>query len=79
MEEAHFDLENNFELIGVTRGKKAPNNIQAKYNIGRTPTFIFFKNNREIAKFVEHAVKSFEKDILAIVKGKKYKHSYQKR
>ena len=78
MESAEFDLKSNFKLIGISRGKKTPNNLEQGYNINRTPTFIFYKNGKEIARYVEHANETMEKDIFAIVSGKKYKHPYDK-
>ena len=65
-------------MVGISRGKKTPNNLQEGYNIKHTPTIIFYKNGKEIGRFVEHARQTLEKDILKILKGKKYKHSYQK-
>lgn len=77
MEEAEFDIQKNFKLIGISRGKKTPNNLEKGYNINRTPTFIFYKNGEEIARYVEHARETMEKDFLKIVLEKEYKHSYQ--
>lgn len=78
LELAGFDIENNLQIIGITRGKKTPDNLQKGYNIKRTPTIIFFKEGKEIGRFVEHARETLEKDILKILKQKNYKHSYQK-
>lgn len=78
MEAVNFDFKNNFKMIGITRGKKTPDNLQEGYNIKHTPTLIFYKKGKEIGRFVEHARESLEKDILRILQGKKYKHYYQK-
>jgi thiol-disulfide isomerase/thioredoxin len=78
MESAEFDLKNNFKIIGITRGKKTPDNLQEGYNIKHTPTFIFYKDGKEIGRYVEHSRETLEKDILKILKGKRYKHTYQK-
>lgn len=78
LESADFDFENNAQMVGITRGKKTPNNLQEGYNIQYTPTVIFYKNGKEIGRFVEHARQTLEKDILKILRGKKYKHAYQK-
>ncbi len=77
MELAGFDLKNNFKIIGITRGKKTPDNLQEGYNIKHTPTFIFYKDGKEIGRYVEHSRETLEKDILKILKGKRYKHTYQ--
>ena len=78
MELAGFDLENNFKMIGITIGKKTPTNLQKGFAINHTPTFIFFRDGKEIGRFVEHSKKTIEKDILKILRGGNYKHPYQK-
>ena len=75
LELSDFNLK-NFELITVNRGKKTPDNLQEGLDIKRVPTFIFYKNGKEIGRYVEYARESLEKDILKIVSGKEYKHSY---
>ena len=74
---AKFKLS-NLEMIAVNRGKKTPDNLQKGLNIFRVPTFIFLKNGKEIGRYVEYPRVSLEKDILAIVTGKTYKHSYDR-
>mgnify|MGYP003624187090 FL=1 len=70
-----FDLK-NLEMITVNRGKRTPENLQRGFNIIRVPTFIFYKKGKEIGRYVEYARVSLDKDILKILTGKKYKHSY---
>ena len=72
---AEFDLK-NLEMITVNRGKRTPDNLQRGFEIRRVPTFIFFKNGKEIGRYVEYARESLDKDILKILTGKDYKHSY---
>lgn len=67
MESIEFDVTKNFQMIGITRGKKTPDNLQKGYNIKQTPTFIFYKDNVEIGRYIEHSKKSIEKDILKIL------------
>lgn len=71
MEAAKFDFKNNFQIIGITRGKKTPDNLEEGYHIKHTPTFIFYKNGKEIGRYIEHAKQSIEKDILKILRKKK--------
>ena len=66
------------ELVAVNKSKKTPNNLQKGFNIIRVPTFIFYKDGKEIGRYVEYARESLEKDILKIVTGQDYKHSYIK-
>jgi thiol-disulfide isomerase/thioredoxin len=77
LEATDFDFE-NLQLIAVNRSKKTPKNLQKGYNIIRVPTFIFYKDGKEIGRYVEYARESLEKDMLTIVSGKPYKHSYEK-
>ena len=65
-------------MITVNRGKRTPDNLQKGFNIKRVPTFIFYKKGKEIGRYVEFPRTSLEKDILTIVSGKPYKHSYEK-
>jgi len=72
---ADFDLR-NLEMITVNRSKRTPDNLQKGFNIRRVPTFIFYKGDKEIGRYVEYARETREKDILKILTGKEYKHSY---
>jgi thiol-disulfide isomerase/thioredoxin len=76
-----FDTTNfnykNLELITVDSDKKTPTNLQEGFDIERVPTFIFYKNGKEIGRFVEYPRETVEADMLKIVSGKPYKHSYE--
>jgi thiol-disulfide isomerase/thioredoxin len=75
LELANFSL-NNLELVTVNRSKKTPDNLQEGFAVEKVPTFIFYKKDKEIGRYVEYARETLEKDILKIVSGKAYKHSY---
>ena len=77
LEQADFQFK-NLDLVTVNRSKKTPDNLQEGLNIKRVPTFIFYKNGQEIGRYVEYARVSLEKDMLKIVSGDAYKHSYDK-
>lgn len=77
LEETGFN-EDYFELISVGRNKRTPDNLQEGYDLIRVPTFIFLKNGKEVGRFVEYPRETIEKDILKIVYGKSYKHSYDR-
>jgi len=77
LESINFDKE-NLEVIALNRAKKTPKNLQEAFNILRTPTFIFYKQGNEIGRYVEFPRETLEKDILKIVSGRSYKHSYDK-
>jgi thiol-disulfide isomerase/thioredoxin len=77
LEETGFD-ESYFELVTVGRNKKTPDNLQEGFNIIRVPTFIFYKDGEEVGRFVEYPRETLEKDILKILTGAPYKHSYDR-
>ncbi|MDY0780913.1 thioredoxin family protein [Tenacibaculum sp. IB213877] len=79
MDEAGFDYK-NLELITVNRKKKAKG-LEKGYNINFVPTFIFYKDGKELGRFVEHAVgnSTIENDFLKILSGQPYQHAkYEK-
>lgn len=77
LDETGFN-QNKLELITVNRSKTAKG-LEKGYNIVRVPTFIFYKNGKEIGRFVEHTVNgaTLEHDLLQIVSQKGYKHAYE--
>ncbi|MGB0880172.1 MAG: thioredoxin family protein [Polaribacter sp.] len=66
----------NLELITVNRRKRTPDDLQKGLQIIKVPTFIFYKDGKEIGRYVEYARESLEKDMLKIVSEQGYKHSY---
>lgn len=76
LDEADFNY-NQLEMITVNTSKSTPDNLQEGYNIERVPTFIVYKNDKEIGRFVEYPRESVEADLLKIVSGQPYKHSYE--
>ena len=72
----NFDYK-DLTMIAVGRDKTTPDNLQEGLNIARVPTFILYRNGKEIGRFVEYPRETLEKDILKIVRGKSYKHSYE--
>lgn len=74
LDETKFDVS-YLQLICVDRTKTYENQ-EKTLNIFRIPTIIFYKNGKEIGRFVEYPRESLEKDILKIVSGQPYKHSY---
>ena len=76
LEAANFNF-NNLEMITVSRKKTTPSGLQKGFDILRVPTFIIFKNNKEIGRFVEYPRETIENDLLKIINGQPYKHSYQ--
>ena len=66
----------NHKIYAVSREKTTPEQSEKDLNITNVPTFIFYKDGREINRIVEYPIESLEKDMLAILSGKDYKHAY---
>jgi thiol-disulfide isomerase/thioredoxin len=76
LEQLKFD-EKQVSLIIVDRTKTTPDHLEKDKNITNVPTFIFYKNGKELQRIVESPVESLEKDMLKIVSGQPYKHTYE--
>jgi thiol-disulfide isomerase/thioredoxin len=57
----------NFKVFGLNRKKTSPEGTESKYDIKFVPTFIFFKDGKELGRIVESPQKSLEEDILDII------------
>lgn len=68
--------EKNLTMITVDRSKKEPVELVSGYDIVRVPTFIFYRDGKEIGRYVERPRESLEQDVLKIVTGQPYKHAY---
>lgn len=73
--------EEQLTVIALSRKsemyKQSPNHFEAGLNIHRVPTFIFYKDQKEVNRIVEHPMETLEKDILNIIDSNKYKSNYQ--
>jgi thiol-disulfide isomerase/thioredoxin len=54
----------------IKRGKLEPKDIIKKYKIIFVPTLIIFNSGKEIGRIIESPIKSWEEDILEIIKFK---------
>ena len=72
---AKFD-EKDIEAIAVNSTKEqykaSPGGEGKGLNIHRVPTFIFYKDNKEVGRIVERPKATLERDIKTIVSGGKY-------
>ena len=70
MDEMGFD-EKNLKVVAVSDSneayKQSPNGEEKGLNVFRVPTFIFYKEGKEIGRIVESPTTSFEIDIAQIV------------
>lgn len=75
LDETNFD-ESKLTLITVSEEKTTPQGFEEGKNITNVPTLIFYKDGKELGRIVEYPIESLEKDMLAILSGKEYKHAY---
>ncbi len=75
LDEVNFD-ESKLTLITVSEEKTTPQGFEEGKNITNVPTILFYKNEKELGRIVEYPIESLEKDMLAILSGKEYKHAY---
>lgn len=72
--------ESQLQVIAVNQTKEAykqsPNHEEKGLNIHRVPTFIFYKDGKEVNRIVEHPKETFERDLLSIVTDNKYRSNY---
>ena len=76
LNQTDYDIT-KLEVIAVSQEKDTPDKLEEGFNIEYVPTIIFYKNEKEIGRYVELAQKTLEKDILAILNESGYKHSYE--
>ena len=58
----------NYEVIGLDKEKRSPEKIEKDYNLTFVPTFIIFRNGKEIERILENPSKSLHEDLIAILK-----------
>jgi len=79
LEAADFPLD-RLTMVAVARDREAykqsPGGEEEGLNIHRVPTFILYKDGKEVNRIVEHPIISIEKDMLNILKGN-YTSNYQ--
>ena len=76
LEEVDFPSKKT-TLITMARDKTTPELFEKGLNIKNVPTFILYKDGKEVNRIVESPVISLEQDILDILSSKTYKHIYE--
>lgn len=76
LNEIDFDLS-KVKLITMDRSKTTSEKFEEGLNISNVPTFIFYKNGKEMHRIVESPVESLEADMLKIISEQHYKHTYE--
>ena len=68
--------QDQLKIIGLSMTKDTPKKLEQGFDIRRTPTFVFSRNGKEIGRYVERPRVSLEQDLLKIVSGSGYRHTY---
>ncbi|PCI02702.1 MAG: hypothetical protein COB81_04940 [Flavobacteriaceae bacterium] len=63
VEVANFD-EANIQNDYCEQRKNTPKNLLEGYDINHVPPFIFYKNDKEIGRFVEGPIETIKEDFL---------------
>ncbi len=58
------------KIYAVSREKTTPQKAEQGLNITNVPTFIFYKDGKEINRIVEYPIETLEKDMLKYFKRK---------
>ncbi|GAB5401342.1 MAG: hypothetical protein Aureis2KO_29270 [Aureisphaera sp.] len=78
LEQANFPLE-RLTMVAVSRDretyKQSPGGEHESLNIHRVPTFIIYKNGKEVNRIVESPVETLEEDLVKIIQ-KEYTPNY---
>ncbi|MAN58447.1 MAG: thiol reductase thioredoxin [Flavobacteriaceae bacterium] len=72
---SNYNME-NFTLYAVDHDKETPQDFEEGLEIEYVPTIIFYRNDKEIGRFVEYAQQSLADDMHAILSGEAYSHPY---
>lgn len=80
LEQAKYPTE-QLEVVALDRSseayKQSPDGEEKGLNIHRVPTFIFYKNDKEVNRIVEHPKETLERDMLKIISQKRYNANYR--
>lgn len=75
LEMAEFEM-NKLQIVAVSHDKDTPQEYEKDMNIEYVPTIIFYKDGKELNRFVEYAQESIEKDMVNILTNQPYQHPY---
>ncbi|WP_299366537.1 thioredoxin family protein [Winogradskyella sp.] len=72
---ANYPVE-QLTIIALDRNKESLEHDEANLNIVRVPTFILYKDGKEVNRIIETPVETLEKDLQAILTTNNYKPNY---
>ncbi|MBD3223956.1 MAG: hypothetical protein GF313_04465 [Caldithrix sp.] len=69
MDESGMGDQIEIKMFAIDREFSAPNMNAAKANVQYVPTFIFYKEDKEVGRIIEKPEKSLERDIIKILQN----------
>lgn len=78
LENSGYDMD-ELTVYTLDRRMKSAEKFEEDLNITNVPTIIFYKEGKEVNRFVERPKQSIAKDIAKIVSGEEYKHYHFKK
>lgn len=77
LDETGYDMD-HLKVYALAHGMVSKSGEEKGKNITNVPTLIFYKDGKEVNRFVEHPRESLEKDIAKIVSGEPYQNYHFK-
>lgn len=77
LDETDFNQSKNLKLYTLDHGMHSESGEEKGKNIIKVPTIIFYKDGKEVNRFVEHPRESITRDMAKIVSGKPYKNYHE--
>ena len=75
LDAVNFD-QNKIDIYAMSEEKTTSENFEKGLNIIKVPTLIFYKDGKELNRFVEFSIVSLKEDIRKIVSGEEYRDAY---
>ena len=75
LDAVNFD-QNKIDIYAMSEEKTTSENFEKGLNIIKVPTLIFYKDGKELNRFVEFSIVSLKEDIRKIVSGEEYLDAY---
>ncbi|SFN65146.1 Thioredoxin [Bizionia echini] len=68
--------ESAINYYALDADKLSPEKIEETYHVSHVPTFIIYKNGKELNRIVEMSIRTLEEDLLLILTTNDYQHIY---
>lgn len=77
LDETDFDQAQQLSMYTLDHNNESKTGEEKGKNITNVPTIIFYKDEKEVNRFVESPRESLARDMAKIVSGKEYKNIYE--